>query len=723
MNSLFTDFEAAPLRAWDCAPLLIDNFAGGGGASTGIEAAFGRAVDIAVNHDEAAIAVHTANHPGTQHYCQSIFAVDPLEATQGRPVLLAWFSPDCKHHSKAKGGQPRDKNIRDMAWVVPHWIERLKNATYEGEGAPQVIMLENVEEFRQWGPLDGEGKPIKERAGEEFDLWVRQIRRHGYKVEWKELRACDYGAPTSRKRLFLIARRDGLPIVWPAATHGRPDSVEVRTGKLLPWRTAAECIDWSIPCPSIFDRKKDLKPATCARIAAGVMRYVVNSAKPFIVPLTHGGGEGRVYDVDAPIPTVTGAHRGEMGIVVPHVATMANRDKPFSGADEPMHTVVATGCKKAVVGSTLIGVGGRRGQSPPLPVDGPWPTQTAKADAAIAEAQLAPVFTRTAHGEQDKSGKKRGRGSHEVTEPFPTVTVSQDSALTAASLVKLRKGCIGNAPGEPLGVISAESEHHGIAAATMVQMGYGEREGQAPRTLDLEEPLGTVVAGGGKHACVTAFLGKYHPGNVGGSVEDPLPTVTANSFVKRGGGAPPLAVTTAHLEQANTGMVGHDMREPVSTIVGKGCTQRLVETTLLEEGALPPEMMERAVRVAAFLIKYYGSEVGQHQAVDVPLDTITTLPRFAVVTVTIDAVTYVIVDIGMRMLVPRELANAQGFPPHYVLDPVCWYATDSGGRKYGPLPKSHQIAKIGNAVCPPMSEALCRANFPDWIGAREAVAA
>jgi DNA (cytosine-5)-methyltransferase 1 len=672
--SLFSDHEVAPLRPWDCAPLLIDNFAGGGGASTGIEAAFGRPVDIAVNHDEAAIAVHTANHPGTQHYCQSIFAVDPLEATQGRPVLLAWFSPDCKHHSKAKGGQPRDKNIRDMAWVVPHWIERLKNATYEGEGAPQVIMLENVEEFRQWGPLDDEGKPIKERAGEEFDLWVRQIKRHGYKVEWKELRACDYGAPTSRKRLFLIARRDGEPIVWPAPTHGRPDSVEVRTGKLAPWRTAAECIDWSIPCPSIFDRKKDLKPATCARIAAGVMRYVVKSAKPFIVPLTHGGGEGRVYDVDAPIPTVTGAHRGEMAVVSPGVVpiTHTQNGPTAHSVEEPLRTITtAKGGELAATSATLIGVGGRRGQSPPLPMDVPYPTQTAKADAAIA----------------------------------------------AASMIKLRNNCVADHPEAPLDVISAGGTHHGIAAATMVQMGYGEREGQKPRTLDIRAPLGTAVAGGGKHGLVTAFLGKYHPGNVGGSLEDPLPTVTANSFVKRGGGAPPLAVTSAHLEQANTGMVGHDMREPVSTIVGKGCTQRLVETTLLEEGALPPEMMDRAVRVAAFLIKYYGNETGAHP-VDDPLGTVTTRERFAVVTVTIDAVTYVIVDIGMRMLVPRELANAQSFPRTYILDPVCWYATDSGGRKYGPLPKSHQIAKIGNAVCPVMSEALCRSNFPDRCGVR-----
>lgn len=645
--------------------LVIDNFAGGGGASTGIEAALGRPVDIAINHDEAAIAVHAANHPATKHYCQSIYSVDPMDVTEGRPVALIWFSPDCKHHSKAKGGKPRDKNIRDLANVVPHWIERLKQATRD-QGQPTVILLENVEEFRHWGPLDAEGMPIKERRGEEFDLWVRHIRKLGYKVEWRELRACDYGAPTSRKRLFLVARCDGLPIVWPKPTHGHPESADVESGKLLPFRTAAECIDWSRPCPSIFGRKKSLAEATKRRIAAGVMRYVVNSAKPFIVPVCNSGwNPDRAWSSDEPLRTVTTARGGEMAavqpafvvpnntnntakgidepvptvttgnrnyVVAPHLASMANRDKPFTAADEPMHTVVATGCKKVVVGSSLI---------------------------------------------------------------------------------KLRNHSDGEDVQEPLGGVTAGGLHHGVAAASMVQMGYGEREGQDPRALDVGAPLGTVVAGGAKHAAVAAFLHKYRPDSVGAPADGPMPTVTANSFVKRGGGAPPLAVTSAHLEQANTGMVGHDARKPVSTIVGKGCTQRLVETTLVEEGTLPPELMESAVRVAAFLVKYYGSEVGQHQAADSPLDTATVKPRFAVVTVTIDAVTFVLVDIGMRMLEPRELANAQGFPPDYILDPTCWYVTDSGRRKYGPLPKAHQIAKIGNSVCPVMAEVLTAANVPN----------
>lgn len=533
-------------------PLIIDNFAGGGGASTGIEAAMRRPADIAINHDQSAIAVHSANHPHTRHYCQSIYSVDPLEATGGEPVLLAWFSPDCKHHSKAKGGKPREKYIRDMAHVVPHWIERLAS-TPSQRGKPQVIMLENVEEFRQWGPLDEHGKPIAERKGEEFDLWVRRIRKAGYKVEWRELRACDYGTPTTRKRLFLIARCDGLPIVWPEQTHAAPTDPRVIAGELLPWRTAAECIDWSLACPSIFDRKQPLKPATCRRIAAGVMRHVVNSAQPFIVG-----------------------------------------------------------------------------------------------------------------------------------------TVSQDSAPTAASLIKLRKHSEAEDPQAPLGTICAGGLHHGVTAATLIMMGYGERNGQAPRVPGLDSPARTIVAGGGKHGLVSAFLAQHN--------------------TERG-------------ERSNPGRAAD---KPISTITGRGTQQQAVEVTMVEAGTLPTDLLHRAELVAGFLIKYYGTAEGGHDCA-APLGTVTTRERFAVITVTIaneagGTDSFVLVDIGMRMLTPRELANAQGFPPEYVLDPECWYKTDGGNMKFGRLPKSHQIARIGNAVCPPMSEALCRANLSHAIDAQQVAA-
>lgn len=623
--------------------LIIDNFAGGGGASTGLEAAFGRPVDVAINHDEAAIAVHAANHPGTRHYCQSIYSVDPLDATEGRPVALVWFSPDCKHHSKAKGGKPRDKYIRDLAHVVPHWIERLKKATPGGAGAPDVIMLENVEEFRQWGPLDEHNKPIKERRGEEFDLWVRRIRKQGYKVEWRELRACDYGVPTSRKRLFLIARRDGLPIVWPAPTHGKPGSPDVVSGKLLPWRTAAECIDWTLPCPSIFDRKRPLKDATCRRIAAGVMRYVVNSARPFIVPVTNSSwNPGRAWSADEPLRTITTAKGGEMAAVVPHVMTMRNSGKPHTSADEPTHTITAGGAHQMLVASSL------------LPVT-----------------------------------HKGGDRAHAVDEPFRTVTGAHrgEIALQSAAMLKLRNNSHGEDAEAPMGAVTAGGLHHGVVAASLIQTGYGEREGQAPRAIDAEQPLGTVVAGGGKHAAVAAFLAQHNT------------------------------------ERGNRANPGQPADKPISTITGRGTQQQVVQTTLIEAGDLPADVMDRAVQVAAFLVKYYGSEIGQYQPVDQPLDTITVKPRFAVVTVTIDAVTFVLVDIGMRMLEPRELARAQGFPESYVLDPECWYRTDSGARKFGKLPKTHQIAKIGNSVCPGLAEALARANLPALAAQRSAAAA
>ena len=290
--------------------LIVDNFAGGGGASTGIEAALGRAVDIAINHDEQAIRMHEANHPGTLHIRNNIWQVDPRDVVKGRPVDLAWFSPDCKHFSKAKGGKPREKSIRDLAWVVVLWAQRVR---------PQVILLENVEEFRTWGPLCDEGKPIKERQGETFDKWCRELRKAGYKLQFRELRACDYGAPTIRKRFFMIARCDGEPIVWPEPTHAPADAEEreawvrrqrkagfkvKRPDTLKPWRTAAEIIDWSIPCPSIFERKKPLADKTLRRIAHGIMKFVVNNPAPFIVPLTHAGSPGPVSYTHLTLPTI-----------------------------------------------------------------------------------------------------------------------------------------------------------------------------------------------------------------------------------------------------------------------------------------------------------------------------------------------------------------------------------------------------------------------------------
>lgn len=584
--------------------LIVDNFAGGGGASTGIEAALGRAVDIAINHDEQAIRMHEANHPGTRHIRNNIWQIDPKEVTGGQPVDLAWFSPDCKHFSKAKGGKPREKSIRDLAWVVVLWAKRVK---------PSLILLENVEEFRTWGPLCDKGFPIKERAGETFDKWQRELRKAGYKIQWKELRACDYGAPTIRKRFFMIARCDGKPIVWPEPTHGKPGSPEVLSGKRKPWRTAASIIDWSIPCPSIFERKKPLAEKTLRRIAHGIMKFVVNNPAPFIVPVcnTSWGGGTRVYPGDEPLRTITTAKGGEMAVVMPHVT------KFRSGA---------------------IG--------------------------------------------------------HAIDEPLHTVT--------ANSFVKRPGGSA------PLGVVAAVLERQ-----------FGKSAGADP-----QEPLPTVTAGGGgKTAAVCAFMQKFAQNGQGVEPTEPLHTVMA--------GAPRHAVVCAHLEQANGGpnnenLAGRAADAPLSTVATSGSQQRLVTSNLVKlrgtsrDGSSVEEPLHTVSaggthmgEVRAFLIKYYGNEQDGH-GLDSPLGTVTVQDRFGLVTVMIEGEEYVIVDIGMRMLSPRELFNAQGFPPDYQID------TDAHGK---PITKTAQVAKCGNSVCPPLSEALAGANMADKIAERKAQAA
>ncbi len=277
--------------------LIVDNFAGGGGASLGIEMANWHGPDIAINHDPVALGLHAANHPHTRHLVEDVWAIDPRAVTAGRHVALAWFSPDCKHFSKAKGGQPVEKKIRGLAWVVVRWAVTVR---------PTMIALENVEEFQDWGPLKDAGTPCRERRGRTFRLFVDRLRQAGYDVAWRELKACDYGAPTIRKRLFLIARCDGAPIRWPEPTHAAPGSLDVKLGLRKPWRSAAECIDWSLPCPSIFGRDRPLAGKTLARIARGVKRFVTDAAEPFIVPVTHGG-DLRAHAVTEPLRTVTGA--------------------------------------------------------------------------------------------------------------------------------------------------------------------------------------------------------------------------------------------------------------------------------------------------------------------------------------------------------------------------------------------------------------------------------
>ena len=346
--------------------LIVDSFAGGGGASLGVEMALGRSPDVAINHDADALAMHEVNHPKTLHLNSNIWQVDPNEVMPGQPIGLMWASPDCKHHSKAKGSKPLSRNIRDLAWVVVLWAKRRR---------PRVICLENVEEFQQWGPLCENDRPITERRGETFAKWAAELKKLGYKVEWRELRACDYGAPTIRKRLFLVARCDGKPIVWPAATHGNPKSEEVKGGKLAPWRTAAEIMDWSLPCYSIFLTKEEgrgvgvnrpLAEATMARIAKGVQRYVINAAQPFIVSVAHGySGGRREYPMADPLGT--SSRKDQVAVfLAQHNGGTCPGSRP---ADEPVSTVTAKGAQQAVVFAGLISLMGadRRDSAPETP--------------------------------------------------------------------------------------------------------------------------------------------------------------------------------------------------------------------------------------------------------------------------------------------------------------------------------------------------------------------
>lgn len=576
--------------------LIVDSFAGGGGASLGIEQALGRSPDIAINHDAEALAMHAANHPDAIHLPHNVWKVDPVAATGGKPVGLLWASPDCKHHSKAKGGKPVKREIRDLAWVVVRWARQVR---------PRIIMLENVEEFRDWGPLDIDGRPCKERKGKTFDAWVGELRRLGYRVEWRELRACDFGAPTIRKRLFLIARRDGRKIVWPAPTHGKPGSPGVLSGKLLPWRAAAEIIDWSIPCPSIFLTREEgraigvnrpLAENTMARIAKGVKRYVLEAAEPFIVTYGQQGGSSRPGS--APMHTITASSKDTNAIAVPFLV-------PRYGERQPQFECQA--CGEVFADRYATGVG------------------------SLAPAECP-----------------------------------------------------------------ACGEEHRIV----------ERPGQEPRTRAIAEPAPTIVPTANGGALAAVYMAQHNEGNVGRGAEAPLSTIFHRGTQQ--------SVVAAFLAQHNTGLIGHDAAEPVSTIIGKGCTQAVVSAGLVNmkgshRGGQPIEAPTptvcastvHAAEVRAFLVKYFGTD--QDPRLDQPLHTVTTKDRFGLVMVRGEL--YQIADIGMRMLTPRELFRAQGFPDDYEIETG---RTPSGSIK---LTKTAQTRMCGNSVCPPMARALVAANF------------
>lgn len=590
--------------------LVVDLFAGGGGASVGLEAALGRPVDVAINHDHVALRVHRANHEGTTHLEADIWEVQPEKATGGRPVAVLWASPDCTDFSIAKGSKPRRQNIRSLAWVVVRWARAVR---------PAVIFLENVQEFAGWGPLDTGGRRIKARMGETFRRWRRQLEGLGYVVDHRILDASLYGAPTRRRRLFLVARCDGQPIRWPEPTHGP---------QLLPLHTAAECIDWSIPCPSIFERKKPLAAKTLWRIAQGIRRFVLQNPKPFIVEMTH-----------------------------------SNRPR---SPEEPLGVVTTQDNRFNLVQPVIVGVGGRAGQSQPTPGDQPVGTVTAKGDRAV----VAPTLVKVNHGKRDPRGEQ-------IDLPLSTVTATQRGhAIVTPVLATIDQqgtgGLASTSPASPLPT-TVTKNRHALIAPTLVQTSYGERRGQRPRYLDLDQPLGTVVAGGVKHAAVAAFLAKHYGGVVGQAVDQPASTVTAKDHHSL------AAVTLATFRGTSPDQPGSaDVEEPLPTVTAGGI---------------------HVAEVRAFLTTYYGEDGTGGQDLLEPMRTITAKHRLGLVTV--EGVEYQITDIGMRMLEPEELLRAQfgRFAASYDLTVA--------------RTKEAKVRLIGNSVCPEVAEALVRANLPD----------
>ena len=581
----------------DC---FVDSFAGGGGASTGIEMATGHPVDVAINHNEAAIMMHQRNHPFTEHYIEDIWQVDPKTAVRGRHVRLAWFSPDCKHFSRAKGAALVDKKIRGLAWVVLKWAAEVR---------PDVIMLENVQEFTTWGPVR-KGKPVKSKAGQTYQKWLKQLQDIGYEVETRKICAADVGAPTIRTRFHLIARCDGKKIVWPGRTHAPRDSQEVKRGELKPWRSAAEVIDFSLPCQSIFASKAEikeqygvnamrpLKENTLRRIARGLDKFVIKSAEPFIVPVGYGENKGqlpRVHDIKEPLSTVVSSTKQYIcdPIVTPYVMCNNAGNVPH-GMDEPVPTIT-TGGRNFLTAPTLIQY----------------------------------------HTEQ---GAKEVRGQG-LEEPIQTVDAANRYGLSAAYL----------------------SEYYGNG-----------RDG-----IDIEKPAQTITAKD-REALSTAFLSKFFTGVDGADINDPAPTVTAvdhNSMV------------LSHLAHFKGKDKGQHPLDPLMTVTARDGQFADIRATVVKWDGHTDLGYWNEVR--KMLNQYCGYSLADDE----------------ILLLNIRGAWYFISDIGLRMLTPRELYDAMGFPHDYIID------KDINGNA---ITRADQVARCGNAVCPAVAEALVRANLPEY---------
>jgi len=647
--------------------LIVDNFAGGGGASTGIEMATGYSVDIAINHDPEAIRMHKANHPNTKHYCEDVWQVDPVEACNGHPVGLAWFSPDCKHFSKAKGGKPKDKFIRGLAWVACRWAGLVR---------PRVIMLENVEEFKTWGPLNRGHHPIKAKQGKTFEKFVQQLTDLGYEVQFRELVAADYGAPTMRKRFFMIARCDGKPIVWPEPTHGPADSEAVKAGLLKPYVGAYTQLDFSLPCPSIFDTSEEIKekygiravrplaPKTMERIARGIKKFVVDNADPFLIEIGYGESKGqknpRAYSIEKPLHTIVA------------------KDKNFL---------------------------------------------------------VAPILTQ--YHSYEKDGL-RGQG---IENPIMTVDGSNRYGLVTSFLSKFYKNGIGQDIREPLGTVTANAGggHFGEVRAFLERYDVCEsnrcnkrtdrsRDNSSKERREILEDIEQAVQRNGYSSGRSKENGsKFEVGVSGSSCLEGWETVSdacAQSSVgnicrdnpRRNGYQPQEWEQTG--QQVGKSGSSNTESEPYPCdknrfenlqqlsreIFGECKKVEGQRNVVFEDRERTRNISNSGVSSGEFqahtLIKYYGQGVGQD--VKEPLDTVTSRDRFGLVT--IEGVDYQIVDIGLRMLEPRELYGCQGFPEDYIID------HDYTGKTY---PRSEQVRRCGNAVCPPIPAALVRANLTE----------
>lgn len=571
--------------------IIVDNFAGGGGASTGIEIATGMAVAIAINHDPAAILMHKTNHPYTEHFQASVWDIDPVAVCRGRSVGLAWFSPDCKHFSKAKGAALVDRKIRGLAWITLRWAAKVR---------PRVIILENVEEFQTWGPVR-KGKPVKRLAGTTFRKFIFQLEALGYTVEYRELIAADYGAPTSRKRFYLVARCDGKPIVWPKPTHSKTGA-----DGLPKWHSAAEIIDWSLPCPSVFASKaeimeryglKAVRPLaknTMRRIIRGADKFTIRSGKPFIVQQKF---QNAAQNIEKPLTTVTavGAHELCKPLLAP--VTVTNTSNSVGATvGEPMNTVRTGGGGGQMLVTPFLAECNHSGGGHIAPVTDAHKTITAKHTGGI----VAPALIQY-HTEQTEHVRASGLGT-----PINTVDASNRYGLTCANLVEYYTG---------------------------------------GRPLDVQDPLHTVTSHD-REAVVAAHVVKFKGDNLGHGADEPMQTVTTS--------AGEFAVCKVYLAK----MHGGD-----------------------ELGYWP--------LIRDLLNEFCGY----------------TLAEDEVLLLEISGALYYIADIGLRMLSPRELYNAMGFPPDYIID------RDYEGHEYK---KSAQVARCGNAVCPPVASALVRVNLPEW---------